>query len=292
MKKNIQIILIIFFITQNLFSQNNKIETIFQKCFYYSIGEKSIGYRNQFKNFENDLIEKNILKNNSPNSYYKLLKSLNKNKTFLNRLEYNLDSLAFYVKEEEIISANRKCLKKVKKHKDYSLFKEKTAKSFNKKNDFWEGIKNAANTINIKDLELDYYKQRVLLNTELVFILSYGELSRKDFSHITDPFIIKINNEGELIYKGKKNESIQIHNALSIFLTHRKERASLILLKVSKNLEYGKYLKVLSNIEKLIESFKNDKAKLLFNLKYKKLNSKQKKRFDNKYDIILLNEEY
>ena len=157
-----------------IFSQEKKIEDIFQECFYRKIGNKSIEYRKHLEGFENYLIKEEFMIDNSPKEYFKLLKMVTKKGVIKKRPKYSLDSLTYITKGKDLKMYSSKCFITINKHKDFNKFRNKVI-SFEK--DFKSLLEKSKiitlPSITFEDLELEYYKHFTLYMIDLWFEISY-----------------------------------------------------------------------------------------------------------------------
>ena len=162
MKKNI--VFFLFSISLYSFSQEKKIELIYQECMYNSLSDKGIALKKYTKGFENHLITLKILKDSTGNSYRELLKSLSEGKRYRSEYEYSyLDSINT-IEIEKIIPRNKECAKIISKQKNYTSYSKKFKSVIpDDKDNISQGLKNLYKILSIKDFELDFYKQKVFM---------------------------------------------------------------------------------------------------------------------------------
>ena len=84
MKKLFYVVFIFSIIIFSRCYSVNKIETDIYECFIDAYNDKEIDYEQNLQEFEELLIEKNILEDNSGNSYYKALSDFYKNPSLFN----------------------------------------------------------------------------------------------------------------------------------------------------------------------------------------------------------------
>jgi len=167
MKKPILTIIVLLFYTFT-FSQEKRVEEVYQECLYNSLSDKGIVLKKYAKGFEDYLIESKILENNSPKSYYKLLKSISEGKRYNSSFKYSFIDSINKIEKQKIIPFNLDCynkmlkLKKFKKSKFYKIQlliaqNEKLYDNYNYNNT----LKKMASILDPGDFDMDYYKQRI-----------------------------------------------------------------------------------------------------------------------------------
>lgn len=161
MKKIILFLLIS--ISLNSFSQEKKIEVIYQECLYNSLSDKGVVLKKYTKGFENHLIALKILKNNRARSYKKLLKSLSKGKRYSSEFQYSYIDSIHTIEVEKIIPRNKECAEIIRKHKDYSSYAQKFKPVLSADLSINQGLKNLYKKLTLEDFELDYYRQKIFM---------------------------------------------------------------------------------------------------------------------------------
>lgn len=161
--KEVILFLLLINISLNLFSQEKKIEIIYQDCLYNSLSDKGFALKRYAKGFEDHLIALKILKNNTARSYKKLLKSLSQGKRYNIEFQYNyLDSI-HTIEVEKIIPRNKECTEIIRKNKDYTGYVQRFKSLPSASLSVNQGLKNLYKKLSANDFELDYYKQKIFM---------------------------------------------------------------------------------------------------------------------------------
>ncbi|MGG8496894.1 hypothetical protein ACQY1Q_10785 [Tenacibaculum sp. TC6] len=164
--KIIVAILIYFFGIFKSFSQEKKVEDIFQECIYNTLPDKGKKLKKYSKDYEAYLISVNLLKDSTGISYKELLQFLKKpkNANKLRLLKYSyIDSLLSYGKEMKELFSNSECLKEIILRDDFDVYIRKAEKiTPNMAHDVDNFFVNVDSLFTEKDLELPYYKQKFL----------------------------------------------------------------------------------------------------------------------------------
>jgi len=148
-----------------LFSQEKKIEEIYQECAYNTLSDKGKAMKRYTKGFEKYLIKVKILKDSTSKSYCDLYKSFSLGK------RYNSDNFAYAYSDSinknkedrlKIFPISNKCVEEIKKHKSFNIFKNDKLLRSNRNDemDIDEIIKENLDVIEKRDFSLDYYKHR------------------------------------------------------------------------------------------------------------------------------------
>lgn len=148
-----------------LFSQEKKIEEVYQECAYNTLSDKGRAIKRYTKEFENYLIKVRILKDSTSQSYYNLFKSISQGKRYnSDNFEYAYSDSINKNKEDrlKILPVSAKCYEEIKNHKDFGklLGQVNLATKLNRESDINELISKNLLIIAKRDFSLDYYKQR------------------------------------------------------------------------------------------------------------------------------------
>ena len=159
-------VLLFLFIGVRGFSQEKKIEDVFQECMYNTLPDKGKKLKKYSKDYEAYLISVNLLKDSTGTSYKELLQFLKKpkNANNLRLLKYSyIDSLLSYGKEMKELFSNSECLKEIIMRDDFDVYIRKAEKfTPNMAHDVDNFFVNVDSLFTEKDLELPYYKQKFL----------------------------------------------------------------------------------------------------------------------------------
>ncbi|MDP2542077.1 hypothetical protein CSC81_07950 [Tenacibaculum discolor] len=176
-KKIIVTLLLSFFFVLKPFSQEKKIEEMYQKCLYNSLHDKGEKLKRINKEFENYLIKEKILKDSSGSSYKKFLNTLHTSKGKVMKFSFTypyLDSMHGIENGKPIFfKLDSTCVKEIVLNDDFTKHLEKLESLMPKEktNDLSLVFKNMDTVFSAEDFELDYYKQKFF-----ILLCAYNEL--------------------------------------------------------------------------------------------------------------------
>lgn len=150
-------------------AQEKRAEEIYQDCLYNSLSDNGEALKRFTKDFEQHLIEIKILKDNSPQSYYNIYKSIANGKRYPYYYKYSYIDSINSIERYKIKPYNEECLKHVNSlwvFKNSKMAKiHKVVKPFaeSKTHRFSELISEILPIMEVKDFELDYYKHKTFM---------------------------------------------------------------------------------------------------------------------------------
>jgi len=166
-------IVFFFFYSSLVFSQEKRIEDIYQKCAYNTLSDKGKALKHYSKGFEEYLIEKQILKDSTPLSYYNLFKSFSDGKIYnTDNFKYSYSDSINKNKEDrlKIFPNSKKCIREVSKLRSFKKYMlENPHLTNNNDLSINDLLKRSMNVLKVEDFKLDYYKQRTFI---LLYLLS------------------------------------------------------------------------------------------------------------------------
>jgi hypothetical protein len=158
------IVIIIFLYSCLTFSQEKKIEEIYQECTYRVLDDNGIAFKEKIKIYEDYLIKIKILDDGSAKGYYDLFKSFSKNNIDLSTVGYSFIDSINDVESKIIFSQENSCSLEINKHKDFENYKEKIKLAIPRSNtNLKKGLKRLSKILKVDDFALDYYKLRVFI---------------------------------------------------------------------------------------------------------------------------------
>ena len=154
-----------------IYSQEERVEKVYQDCAYNSLADKGQFLKKQIKQYETYLIEKKYLADSTSSSYYELLKSFSTRKVYPSVNDYSFfDSIKINSSEtKKIFPSSKKCSKKIIEYDGYEIFATKiyfTVLVSDK--DIKEALKAYIELLKVDDFNLDYYRIQTLLFTQLL----------------------------------------------------------------------------------------------------------------------------
>lgn len=169
--KKIIVLLTLILHLNCLYSQEERVENIYQKCLSTKLSKSDLmNLKRYAKEFEIFLIENKVLKDSTYNSYYNIFKSFSKGKRYLIDYKYSyLDSIAS-LKSHEIMPISKECLTLIKNNKNYKnskLYKIQETTLIEKPKTVEEQLEIMLKFLNADDFKLQYYKNMVLISLQL-----------------------------------------------------------------------------------------------------------------------------
>ncbi len=213
--------------------------------------------------FEKFLLDKEILKDTTAQSYEFLMQTIIEDKE--KKVDYSfIDSIRAIPNTQSLISKNDKCIAKVER--------------INEKQN-----KNDSKTLQTLDFSSRFYKLRVLL----VYNTDGGLESDNKLSDVSSTIKININSKGELFHDNIEYNLKGINSFLKKSFDNFKDGTILISLNSNRDLLYKDYVDIVNNIRYIIKGAQNKKSQELFNIEYEKLNEVQKNSLDKKFKVVI-----
>jgi len=166
--KQVSIAIIFIFNVSFIFSQEIKVETVYQECVYNSLNDKGVLLKKYTKEFENHLIKSKVLKDSTSKAYFDLFKILGDKKWKKFKYNYSYIDSINKIAGYKTVNDNKGCAKEMRNHKNF-----KKSKFFKMKSIFFEEhetietvLKKMSFYLEEQDFELDYYKYRTLFFLE------------------------------------------------------------------------------------------------------------------------------
>lgn len=295
MKKK-SILIITFFSFVFGFSQNRKIEKIYNDCYFNSMPENGREVKNLYKNYETLLISKKILKNNSGTSYFNLLKKVMSGEFIDNKTNFSLIDSINNLKYSNLIHFNTKCTEKIKSLSEYkksnTYLLEQRMNSIKEDFSAEKATQIFLKTFNEKDFEIDYYKLRVLLLIERTNSLRKlkGEIPKYSKERINNSLKINLSKGNIISINGTETSKIEFKRIIENYLIENKKE-SLININTSRDAQYGEYIKLIENLNSVIEQIKNKISLEFYNKEYKSLTKTEKEKIEKEYSFKIYNNE-
>lgn len=295
MKKK-SILIITFFSFVFGFSQNRKIEKIYNDCYFNSMPENGREVKNLYKNYETLLISKKILKNNSGTSYFNLFKKVMSGEFIDNKTNFSLIDSINNLKYSNLIHFNTKCTEKIKSLSEYkksnTYLLEQRMDSIKEDFSAEKATQIFLKTFNEKDFEIDYYKLRVLLLIERTNSLRKlkGEIPKYSKERINNSLKINLSKVNIISINGTETSKIEFKRIIENYLIENKKE-SLININTSRDAQYGEYIKLIENLNSVIEQIKNKISLEFYNKEYKSLTKTEKEKIEKEYSFEIYNNE-
>ncbi|WP_299066124.1 hypothetical protein [uncultured Polaribacter sp.] len=295
MKKK-SILIITFFSFVFGFSQNRKIEKIYNDCYFNSMPENGREVKNLYKNYETLLISKKILKNNSGTSYFNLFKKVMSGEFIDNKTNFSLIDSINNLKYSNLIHFNTKCTEKIKSLSEYkksnTYLLEQRMDSIKQDFSAEKATQIFLKTFNEKDFEIDYYKLRVLLLIERTNSLRKlkGEIPKYSKERINNSLKINLSKGNIISINGTETSKIEFKRIIENYLIENKKE-SLININTSRDAQYGEYIKLIENLNSVIEQIKNKISLEFYNKEYKSLTKTEKEKIEKEYSFEIYNNE-
>tara|TARA_B110000091_G_C13667814_1_gene412421 strand:- start:345 stop:869 length:525 start_codon:yes stop_codon:yes gene_type:complete len=165
------ILFILLSYSVSIFSQEERVEKVYQDCAYNSLADKGQFLKKQVKQYEAYLITKGFLKDSTANSYYQLLKSFPTRRIYPSVYDYSFfDSVKINSSEtKKVFPFSKKCSEKIIEHDGHEMLYGKIkAATLVGGEDIKETLKVYAEILKEDDFHLDYYKVQTLFFTQLL----------------------------------------------------------------------------------------------------------------------------
>lgn len=278
-------ILIISFLSFTFsFSQDRKIEEIYNDCYFNSMPENGKEVKKLYKNYESLLISRKVLKNNSGKSYFNLFKKVTSGEFIDDKTNYSLIDSVNKLNYSNLIHSNLKCTEKIKALSDYkksnTYLLEQRMDSIKEDFNIEKAYEIFLKTMSEKDFEIDYYKLRVLL---LIEKTNY-EIPKYSEERIDKSLKISLSNENIVSINGVKKSKAEFQQTIENYLISNKKE-SLISINSSRGALYSEYLKLTEDIHFVIEKVRNRISVEFYNKKFKELTKAEKEKIEKNYSF-------
>lgn len=261
--------ILISFVILICFSCKNKIEDEFCECIYKSYNLNEVEFNTIFKGFEDDLIEQKVLKDNSSNSYYDLIRDISNGYDIYFIPSEEFTKFFNGIKEEDLTDI-KDCYSKIKEKKEFENSNLKilgdslsnvSEKSSQKILDLYLKI------IPKEDLTNNYHKYKIFFT--LLFLNQYNQgvsnldtkFKNTDYNkkNIYNTLDISLTEKNEILINSKK---INVNDFRQIVYLFEKKNKSTTEFKIHSNGEtsYAFYFEVENYINAEIEKLKNEIA--------------------------------
>lgn len=293
-KKTIIIITLLNFIFG--FSQDRKIEKIYNNCYFNSMPENGKEVKKLYKKYERLLISKKIIDDNSGKSYFKLFKKVMSGEFIDNKTNFSFIDSINVLKYSNLIHFNSKCTEKIKALSEYkksnTYLLEQRMDSI--KEDFTaeKASEIFLKTMNEKDFEIDYYKMRVLLLIERTSSLRKLENETPKYSEkrINNSLKVKLSSENIVFVNGIKTSKVEFQKTIEKYLMDNKKE-SLININTSRDAQYGEYLKLIENLNFVIEQVRNKISLEFYKKEFNELTKTEKEQIEMDYSFDIYSKE-
>jgi len=286
MKKVFIILILIFSCKPKI--DNRNIDIIYNECYNNSVtvnGKPISFYRNQY---ENILIRNNVMKDNSPKSYFELY-------NILSEYEY-IDINSNYVFKDSIKNMNvvdiSKCIPLIKDKIEYkksifnNIIKEIITENGNVKSEI--DYEKFTTLINQESFEYDYFKEIVLKLIKPYSFKTENNIGIKiKFFENNFPKGLKFEfKNGTLYCNNKKIKNSEIFKLSKKQIENEKSN-SFFSIKSEKTTSFLNFIKIRNEISKASEFTKDKKAFEKYKKSYYKLEIKEKNIIDSLYNYRL-----
>lgn len=295
MKEKLSLIIIFFaFFIGN--SQEREIEKIYSDCYFNSMPENGKEVKIIYKTYEKLLISKGILADNSGESYYTLFKKVMSEKFIDSKTNYSLIDSINKLEYSDLIHYNIKCTEKIKSLSEYkksnTYLLEHRMDSIKEDFSAEKATQIFLKTFNEKDFEIDYYKLRVLLLIERTNSLRKlkGEIPKYSKERINNSLKINLSKGNIISINGTETSKIEFKRIIENYLIENKKE-SLININTSRDAQYGEYIKLIENLNSVIEQIKNKISLEFYNKEYKSLTKTEKEKIEKEYSFEIYNNE-
>lgn len=278
------------------FSQERKIEKIYNDCYFNSMPENGKEVKRLFENYEKLLLSKEILKNNSGESYFNLFKKVMSGEFIDNKTNFSFIDSINVLKYSDLIHFNSKCTEKIKALSEYkksnTYLLEQRMDSI--KEDFTaeKASEIFLKTMNEKDFEIDYYKMRVLLLIERTSSLRKlkNETPKYSEKRINNSLKIKLSSENIVFVNGIKTSKVEFQKTIEKYLMNNKKE-SLININTSRDAQYGEYLKLIENLNFIFERVRNKISIEFYKKEFNELTKTEKEQIEKGYSFEIYSKE-
>jgi|TARA_B110000037_G_C16981111_1_gene449051 hypothetical protein len=294
--KEILSIIIIFFAVFVSNSQEREIEKIYSDCYFNAMPENGKEVKKYYKIYENLLISKDFLKDNSGKSYYELFEKVMTEKFVDTKTNYSLIDSINTLNYSNLVHANEKCTEKIKSLKKYknsnTFLLEKRMDSIKEEFDLKNASEVFLKIFDYRDFEIEFYKLRVLLVLEMNKSVAEFEIETPKYSkeRIENSFNVNLSKENIISVNGKKTSKTGFKNVLKDYLL-RNKKESLISIKLSRDAQYGEYLKLNENLELVFSKLRNQISIEYFNKEFNSLTKGEKGKIEKEYSFEIYEKE-
>ena len=295
MKIILNLVIALLFYSCNI--QTNSSENQLMKCIYESCLDDGSEFKETILKYENELIINKVLKDNSSESYFNLLKNISNNIQFNSRIDYSfmkeIDNLNYY-KFDSI----KNCYSKIDKNKKLISFQKKMASLYtSEKINYSEFTSDLLQLLDEEDLEESYYKFNVLIlfdrmNTDLEkgineSIPEYsGKNSQEEIRYTY--FQINLNEHDQIYHESKLITEKELESLIFKFLDLNKNNSRFKIEATGKT-KYDFYLHVENVITLSVYKMRNLHSHTKYGKSFEKLDSNLKTLIGKMYPDIIVN---
>jgi hypothetical protein len=295
MKIILNLIIALLFYSCN--SQTNSSETQLMKCIYESCLDDGSEFKETILKYENELITKKVLKDNSSGSYINLLKNISNDNQLNSRIGYSfmkeIDNLNYY-KFDSI----KNCYSKIEKSEKLISFQKKMASLFtSEKINYSEFSNELLKLLDEEDFEESYYKFNVLIlfdrmitDTEIGInesIPGYSGNNSQDESRYIY-FQINLNEHDQIYHDNKliteKELELLIFNFLELNTNNSRFK-----IEATGKTKYDFYLHIQNVITLSVYKMRNLHSHTKYGKSFDKLDSNLKVLIEKMYPEIIVN---
>ncbi|WJJ96550.1 ExbD/TolR family protein [Algibacter luteus] len=299
MKTNFLLNIIIGFLLTSCVAQNERIENIIMDCSYQSFDDNGIAFRKLISDYENLLINENILADNSGKSYRQVLKDIASEKEF--------DKVPSKFFAEELQKIEKPNLEKAQKCQEI-IVKDSAKYDMTKLKGLEQAIDNAQysgdlqpaliaedilKVLTEKDFELEFYKLRTFLLFSIID--TNAGISRKlpDFENdeseidLTNALKITLDDKNQIFVNGKKVSLDDLKTLVRDYESEFKSE-SIISLKADRGTMYRTYIDVQNAIVGEIQHLRNKLAREKYKTELDKLTEEQQSEIKKVYPQKLI----
>lgn len=297
------VIVLMLFSTLTIFGQENSIskKVASLSCLYKSFKDQGEGMKKALKKGEELLIEKQLLKDASGESYMQLIKNI----TAINAQEkLNLGVLNYMKDEFEkgavSIEKYTSCLKNLEESEEYKASRIYKLMTITKELHGSLSVSEAAELapkilaiVKAKDFDYDYYKMMVFVLLEMyiqkddqgiVKKIPQRIISDKDLENV---FRVRINQANEIIIGEQKITLAELKKMLRTYLLKNTTKSIIALIPVNET-SYKVFLDIQSSMVSVYKELRSELAQKKFNKNYEVLTKEQQEEVKKTYPLRLV----
>ena len=296
------IYLIVLSSSITVFGQKNRLktETDFMYCFYQSLPDKGNEFINILKKAEQKLIDLNYLKDKSGESYIALYKNLD------NMFDEKLQDLgvAKYMTEvaDKIVALEAEdCMEKV--FSSVNFQNSKLSRMLQLINSLNQGdpdpsafIEQFIGILDPEDFTHDYFRMTTFTMIESMNYVDFPSLELPKVENENSltreeqrrALFIKIDAEQQLYIQDQKENVENLQKKVIAYLKKHKSN-SVFVVRTSRMTHYGTFIKIQSEIEKGVETVRNQLAKETYKRFYGELSTTEQEKIKEIYPLNIKN---
>lgn len=279
-----------------VFGQNDPLETetAFMNCLYNSLPDKGKEFKLALQKAEQKLIDKNLLKEGTGESYAALYKNI------YNTVDEDLQNLGILsymgsMQEHVNTVANENCMKNVFESTKYSDSKFFKFLQLTESIDSFDGevINQILAILTPKNLEHDYYKMTTFIiietmnttisvHTDLKLPEEVEQIFTKE--ELESALKIELNAEGEVFVSDKKISLKKLRKKVISYLKENKSK-SVISFSNSREVPYKYFIDVQNELIAGFDVVRNELAKEKFNSSFNELQKAEKDEIKKTYPL-------